>query len=72
MTVEYVLTAVVLVIGTAAAVRLMLVAQRLTVRESEIAAEQLELEDWERELILAAEGRGCAACRLRVCSCGSD
>ncbi|MBC8091972.1 MAG: hypothetical protein H7Y15_08555 [Pseudonocardia sp.] len=31
-----------------------------------IARERRELGDWERELIAAAEGRGCPACRLRA------
>lgn len=31
-----------------------------------IAAERRELHDWERALITAAEGRGCAACTLRA------
>lgn len=30
-----------------------------------VAAERRELDQWERELIAAAEGRGCPACRLR-------
>jgi hypothetical protein len=30
-----------------------------------IAAERFELDSWERELIAAAEARGCAVCRLR-------
>jgi hypothetical protein len=30
-----------------------------------IAAERRELDAWERELIAAAEARGCPGCRLR-------
>ncbi|MBW0090024.1 hypothetical protein I4I73_13870 [Pseudonocardia sp. KRD-184] len=64
---EIVLAVATMALAVAAAVRLMLLAQQLTARESELAAEHMELEAWERDLIVAAEGRGCAACRLRVC-----
>lgn len=44
-----------------------LVGQRQTqeVAWRRIAMERRELDQWERELIAAAEGRGCSACRLR-------
>lgn len=55
---------VVLVVGPALAVLASRWGRSIALGRARLAAEALELDRWESELIAAAEGRSCAGCEL--------